>query len=691
MKQLFSGWTFSRVGGVDQVVIRNGDDIANLSQLDQKLWAVLAMPTRQPLLSETLDALDADRDGKVRVPDILREIETLKGRLASLDLLFERNDRLASGQLADEALREAFRMAAKDSAVDLAAVDGAIGDFASLPFNGDGVIVPASAGEDGKAATFITDLVAAGYAAQDSSGAGGVDAPCLDRFAGDLEAYRAWRGKAAAFADLFVSEDEGRDAAALFAGIAGPVDDYFRRCRVLAMAGGAEAGSELTSLIASMLSRALPEGTEELARLPAAMPDASCVLRLDGPLHPNYGKDIAAFFSLASKALASPASVAQPEWEGIAARMSAYRAWLSEKPASGIADLDARHALDDIASLRSLIEKDRAMADEAAALRELRRTLLLKRDFLRLLGNFVNLDDFYSRKDGIFRSGRLFLDGRELELCLDVNNAPAHATMAGLSSIYLIYCDLTDKAGGKKAIVAALTAGDADNIYMGKNGIFYDNDGKDWDAVITKLVVQPISIREAFFSPYRWLVKTLEEYAMKRAATAESANMNTMKGIAQTTAMAGKPEAKPEQVIPKKIDVGTVAAIGVALGSIGAMVTSVLGLFFGMGAWMPLGFIGVLILISGPSMILAYMKLRRRNIGPLLNAEGWAVNGRLKINVPFGATLSHLATLPLGSIRLIKDPFAEKKRPWPLYLLLAALAIAAAAYFLGWLNPLLGR
>lgn len=106
---------------------------------------------------------------------------------------------------------------------------------------------------------------------------------------------------------------------------------------------------------------------------------------------------------------------------------------------------------------------------------------------------------------------------------------------------------------------------------------------------------------------------------------------------------------------------------------------------------MPLGLVGVLILISGPSMILAYMKLRRRNIGPLLNAEGWAINGRLKINVPFGATLSHLATLPLGAIRLIKDPFAEKKRPWPLYLLLAALAVAVAAYFLGWLNPLLGR
>lgn len=689
MRQLFGGWTFSRIGGVDQVVIRNGDDIAKLGELDQKLWAVLAMPAKQPILAETLGSLDADKDGKVRVPDILRAVETLKRRLSSLDLLFERTDRLESAQLADEGLREAFLMVAKGAPIDLSTVDGAIGAFASLPLNGDGVIVPASA--EGKAAAFIGDLVAAGYSVQDACGASGVDAQSLDRFASDLESYRAWQGRAASFAGLFESGEEGQKAVTLFADVAEAIDDYFRRCRVLAMAGGAEAGNELTSLIASMLSRAMPEGADDLARLPAAMPDASCVLRIDGPLHPSFGKEIIAFFSLASKALSSPDVVSQAEWERLASTMGAYGVWLSEKPSLSLTALDSAYSLEDVAALRSLIDKDLAMASQGEALKELRRTLLLKRDFLRLLGNFVNLDDFYSRKDGIFRSGRLFLDGRELELCLDVNNAPAHATMAGLSSIYLIYCDLADKTGKKKAIVAALTAGDADNIFVGKNGIFYDNEGQDWDAVITKLVVQPISIREAFFSPYRWLVKTLEEFAMKRAATAESANLNTMKGIAQTTAMVGKPEVKPEQAIPKKIDVGTVAAIGVALGSIGAMVTSVLGLFFGMGAWMPLGFIGVLFLISGPSMILAYMKLRRRNLGPLLNAEGWAINGRLKINVPFGATLSHLATLPLGATRLIKDPFAEKKRPWLLYVFVAAIAVAIAAYFLGWLNPLLGR
>ena len=142
------------------------------------------------------------------------------------------------------------------------------------------------------------------------------------------------------------------------------------------------------------------------------------------------------------------------------------------------------------------------------------------------------------------------------------------------------------------------------------------------------------------------------------------------------------------------MDVGTVAAIGVALGSIGVMVTGILSLFVGMGVWVPVGIIGILLLISGPSMILAYMKLRRRNIGPLLNAEGWAVNSRLKVNVPFGGSLSHLAVLPAGANRQLADPFAEKKKPWGLYIAILVLVGALiAVYFLGWLGfiPGLGR
>ena len=36
-------WKFFRAGGVDQVQLRDGKDIANLGLLDQKLWMALAV------------------------------------------------------------------------------------------------------------------------------------------------------------------------------------------------------------------------------------------------------------------------------------------------------------------------------------------------------------------------------------------------------------------------------------------------------------------------------------------------------------------------------------------------------------------------------------------------------------------------------------------------------------------------
>ncbi|MBU2112905.1 MAG: hypothetical protein KKE94_03930, partial [Gammaproteobacteria bacterium] len=72
------------------------------------------------------------------------------------------------------------------------------------------------------------------------------------------------------------------------------------------------------------------------------------------------------------------------------------------------------------------------------------------------------------------------------------------------------------------------------------------------------------------------------------------------------------------------------------------------------------------------------MTLRRRNLGPLLDANGWAVNTRARINVPFGAALTGLARLPKGSQRTITDPYAEKKQPWGLL----ALLLVVTAFWL---------
>jgi hypothetical protein len=88
-------------------------------------------------------------------------------------------------------------------------------------------------------------------------------------------------------------------------------------------------------------------------------------------------------------------------------------------------------------------------------------------------------------------------------------------------------------------------------------------------------------------------------------------------------------------------------------------------------------------------MIIAWLKLRKRNLGPILDANGWAVNSKAKINVPFGASLTKVAALPPGSQRDLVDPFAEKKRPWGLYAAIIVILALAVSWYLGKLDKFL--
>ncbi len=422
------------------------------------------------------------------------------------------------------------------------------------------------------------------------------------------------------------------------------------------------------------------------------------MLDLAGPVNPGWAGALHAFAAAVVLPLlgADGNRLDSASWERIKAALAPCGAWLAARPAGGAGSLgDARLAAiiagTERSRLEALIAEDAGWAAKRDRLQDLFRLLLFRRDLVRVLRNFVNFADFYGKSDAVFQAGILYLDGRQCDLCMEVDNPGAHTTVAAMSGAYLVYCDCARKDGRRKSIVAALTAGEAGNLFVGKNGVFYDRDGCDWDARISKLQSQPISIREAFFSPYRWLSRTTEDLVAKRAAAAEAGRQAELKGHAQgaveAVAAPGKAEAKVD--LPKKIDVGTVAAIGVALGSIGAMVTGILSAFVGMGVWLPVGLVAIAVLISGPSMILAYLKLRRRNLGPILDAEGWAINGSLRVNVPFGGTLTRLAALPPGSERRLQDPFAEKRRPWGIYVLLLVIVALAVLWAAGILDRLL--
>ena len=148
--------------------------------------------------------------------------------------------------------------------------------------------------------------------------------------------------------------------------------------------------------------------------------------------------------------------------------------------------------------------------------------------------------------------------------------------------------------------------------------------------------------------------------------------------VAEKTSHADK--AKPE---PKKLDLALITGIGVAIGSIGTFIATLFAKFVDVPGWqLPLILVGLLLVISLPSMFIAALKLRQRTLGPILEGNGWAVNGRVKINIPLGTALTEIATLPAGSKRSLDDPYEDKeaarqKRRVTVLVVFAVLAAAA--------------
>ena len=93
-------------------------------------------------------------------------------------------------------------------------------------------------------------------------------------------------------------------------------------------------------------------------------------------------------------------------------------------------------------------------------------------------------------------------------------------------------------------------------------------------------------------------------------------------------------------------------------------------------------------------MLIAWLKLRQRTLGPILEGNGWAVNGRVRINIPLGSALTDVAALPVGARRSLDDPYEDReaasRRRRTLFLVIV-LALASASAFTRWKQQKSGR
>ncbi len=685
-------WRFFRAGGFDQVKLDRGEDLMALDRLDQKLWVALACPAGGLHFDpRTLGYIDTDQDGRVRAPELIAAVQWAGSLLRNPDDLIRGPARLPleavddttpAGQRIVKSMRRILANLGKPEAVSIEAADTAdLQRIFQSPFNGDGIITAKTA-PNPETAAVIEAIIATLGGRSDRSGEPGIDQGLVDAFFAEAEAYCAWRAKPEADPKILVLGEATQAASQAVQAVAAKMEDYFARCRLAHF--DPRATQALNREEAAYLELAAADLTltsAEIAALPLARIAAQAPLPLGEGLNPAWADPMERLRQAAVVPLLGERErLAEAEWTELKARIAPFEAWQKEKAGAGVEALGIQRVKEMLASgvraaLTDLIGQDLAETENAEAITDVDKLLHFYRDLYRLCTNFVNFKDFYDPDQAaIFQVGTLYLDQRSCHLCLPVADAAKHASLAALAGACLVYCDCTRKIDAAAMQIAAVfTDGDSDNLMVGRNGIFYDRQGRDWDATVLKVVDNPISLRQAFWSPYKKLVRLIEEQVAKRASSAETASSARLEAAAARTATADK--SAPAEV--KKPDIATVAAIGIAFGAIGTFLATLMAYVTGIIKMGPLAIIGALIaliaVVSGPSLVMAYLKLRRRNLGPLLDANGWALNARAWINVSFGGVLTHVARLPEGASRDFKDPYAEKKSPWPALIALAVL------------------
>ncbi len=684
-------WKYCSLGGAIRVNIASGEDIAHLGELDRKLWTVLSCPVDSLEFDrDTLDCIDTDKDGRINVSEVVAAAEWLTSAIKDKDSILRGDSSLdlnnidtsteTGRRLHDSARRILSDLGREGDVITLEEASDNAAIFAGTRLNGDALITVATP-EDESLKKVVSEIIGRIGSAPDRSGDPGVGAEQIEAFYAACSDYAAWMDAADADkAHIFPYGDNTAAAYAACCAIKDKMSDYFTRCRLL------RYDKEAAAAVAVSV-----DDISKIADCPIARPEADGVLPFDG-INPAWQSAFDAFKTLVLDVKHKGAKgLSEAEWSEILAGFGAYTAWASSKQGDaveslGIDEVRGIVASDGKAALLALLDADLALKEEADSFGEVRKLMLLYRDFYSLLRNYVIFTDFYSSVPGVradFEAGRLFIDQRCCELCIKVSDMSQHADMAKLSGMFLIYCSCSSRQLGQTMdIVAVLTAGEISALRPGKNGIFYDRKGRIWDAVVTKVVDNPISIRQAFWSPYRKFWDFCVGLINKSATDKDSKITADLQAKA-TAAAASAPAADGTAAADKKttgFDIakfaGIFAALGMALGYIGSAVTKLVSGIVGTPWYVTLGAIAVImLLISGPSCFIAWSKLRSRNLGPVLNANGWAINSKVLVNILFGARLTGVAKYPKLNLT---DPYKDEKPKWPKWVALILLLLIAA-------------
>jgi len=674
---------FFRIGGMDQLQMKSGEALRLIKDLDQKLWVALSCLTGGLEFDETtLRMVDTNADGRIRCREIIEAVEWTLAMLKDPASLIRGQDGLPLDQIntsspqgerlvfsAKRILRNLGRP--EDEVITLRDTEDREKIFAAVRYNGDGIIPP-DAVQDPEDRRTTEDILRTIGGAADRGGEEGVTAAGIAAFFESLKAYHSWwEEDRATESGIRPFGEETAQAFGAMQGVADLIENYFAQCRLAAFDERTEAFLNIpTDRLAALQGGDRGEINTLLEAFPLAKVDAAGVLPLITGVNPLYRDAIATFNrETAARVFGGEReSLTWEDWQVVRARFAGYAKWQTDKRGEVVEQLGIERIQECLVTgarerLLELVADDQAIAREIEAIEEVERLVRYHRDLFQLLNNFVAFPDFYDlNRKAIFQAGTLYMDGRSFHLSVLVDDIKRHAAIADQGGIYLLYCEVRNlHTNEKKLIASAVTAGNSNRLAIGKNGVFYDRKGRDWDATVVYILSHPISLREAIWAPFRRLGQMVTSQFEKISASREKALQSSVeKGVTSVDSNIGKGPGALSPSVEKGAETrggngmgGMLAGGGVAIAAlsssfafISSTLSSVDRIYFLYTA------VVFLLFILVPSLVAGILKLRKRDISLVLEACGWAINGPMRLNFVLSHFLTGEVLLPVGAHRI---------------------------------------
>jgi hypothetical protein len=673
--------TFQSIGGAWHLKVDGEVALSRIHELDPARWAVTSVPVVDLQCDAGFIAfMDPAKKGRILVSGVIEARDWLYKHLAGRSRIAARVEDLRLDDIdgknpdADKLRKAAMRVLKEIGTADspnitLKQVRDYRATFAKLLANGDGVLCAKTAPEDDLKA-FITDIVATVGGVPEASGEEGAGLAQLDKFLTQAAAYDAWKSKGSTAdglpnPDVHPWADDTASAAKLVKEFDEKLEQYFWQCDLLRQEPTAVAKARVPAAELDALSPNDQEAIQKtLAFAPITEPRADGTLPLDAPLNPYYEVSFTKLIGyVVGRALGADAKVlTRDTWRATKATFAPYWAWLDSKPAEPFEKIAADKLKEYCTGplpekFRATVDVDLAAAPEVAQLESLEKLVLFQRWLVEFTNNFINLSHLYNpRIRTIFELGTMVIDGRKLEFTIRVVNRAEHKKVATESRIFIVYAAIFDDPTKPALyeVAAPVTKGERGRLIPGKRGVFYSVDGKVYDAVVVEIIEHPISIPEAIKAPFRrtaeFIGKRVEEFAANRQAASEAAAKAALEKGATNAATAKAGDEK------KKLDpavlAGVVASGGLALAAVGsalAFIVSALAKISFLAAIKAI--VSILLVICFFAGFLGWLKLRLRNLGPIFEANGWAVNPKMKVKGRLASIFTRTPGLPAGHVK----------------------------------------